>query len=302
MTIKKQKHILKRIKNQVSNFTIFFALFLLFFSSNNSKNCFAGLLNQEKGEGIIIPSIYFQSMNTIDTDSNKISHSRKVLQAIINLYGEYGLTKRITLGSKIIATGSMTTNRNTLGHVEDKTYALNVAEFYSKLAIIKNNDIFFLSLATQVGIPTLYDKRQINYFGVDKWSYETRIEAGLKFSKNDFLIITAGWHGYINHTYNEIRTEIVYGHYFIPEILLMLRFQKFFYIKNKNYTTTGLDSIFDFNAQDGFGKITVSIATPINKKTSLEIGAFSSVKSKITLTQNSNISLYGAYISLWYKF
>ena len=299
MMIKKKKYILRK---QISNFITFFALFLLFFFSNNYKNCFAGLLNQEKGEGIIIPSIYFQSMNTINTDNNNISNSRKVLQAIIKLYGKYGLTKRITLGSKIIATGSMTTNRNTLGHIKDKTYALNVAEFYSKLAIIKNNDIFFLSLTTQVGIPTLYDKRQINYFGVDKWSYETRIEAGLKFSKNDFLILTTGWHGYINHTYNEIRTEIVYGHYFIPEILLMLRFQKFFYIKNKNYTTIGLDSIFDFNAQDGFGKITASIATPINKQTSLEVGVFSSIKSKITLTKNSNISLYGAYISIWYKF
>jgi len=151
-------------------------------------------------------------------------------------------------------------------------------------------------------MPTIYDKRQINYFGIDRWAYETGLEFGIKFSNDTFMITNARWHGYINYTYNEVRTEIMFGHYFIPEMLTMIRFQKFFYIKNHNFNSLPFSSIYDFNAQDGFGKITISMATPIDKNIFCEIGFFASIKSKITFTRNSNISLYGGYVSLWYKF
>ena len=263
---------------------------------------------QKRGDGIFIPSFWFQSMNSLE--NGKFIDSKKVYQEMLNLYAEYGLTNRITIGAKVIAIASNIAKVKNfgLGKVGTTDFALDTTQLFTRIGIIRRSDIIALSFVGAIWLPSYHKYREINYFSISRWSYEAKIELGLNITKNNFMTATLGWHSYINHTFDEIRAELLYGFWFLPNSLLfMLRFQEIFYVKKATRSTTygsGIEgrSVYDFALPAKFAKLTLSVATPVGKNTMLEVGAFTSIKSKYLLTENSQINLTGGYIGFWYNF
>lgn len=283
---------------------IFFLIIVCISKIDDSK---ADAWTQNKGNGIIIGSIEAKQFNGIDTigrfDKNKPIH-----QTVFNVYGEYGITDRFTIGGKIIAVDSMQMQDNTfLSKVKNRSFALDTTQFFTRIRIFKN-DFFVLSIVAQIGLPSFYKESDISYFSIKKWNYEPRIEMGFNFGKNDFLTLTAGYHRNIKHFYDEGRFELTYGHY-IESVLFMAKLQKYIYIitnkdeMNLSYSKLSLlSSIYDYLSKSGFAKLNLSMVFPVDDKLKLEIGGYMSLKTKLLFTENLDLNLKGIYISVWYEF
>ena len=287
------------------NILYFNIIFLILFSQKSYSDAWL----QKKYHGIIITSIETKQFNSTNPNGS-FNDTNKVYQNLFILYGEYGITNRITLGAKIIALDNFLLNGKNIfkDKVEQRHFGLDTSLLFWRLGIITKNKYITLSIVGQFGFPSVeHNRPQISYFSIKKYSYEPRLEIGIKFNKYNIMTITGGYHGYINHWYDEVRTEIMYGHYFSDSILLMAKFQKFFYVikSSKTAQTTYVNlntSVFDFLANTGFAKFTLSLATSITKNTTLEFGAYTSIRSKLIKTKNLHLKMYGFYISCWFKF
>ena len=284
--------------------TLCLILFVDIFFSNLS---FADGWVQNKGNGIIIPTISFQSFYGIDNTGN-FDKNKRIFQNIFNLYGEYGITSRITLGAKIIAVENfLNKNSNPFSSRKARSFGLDTANIFTRIGLIRHSEIIALSIVGQLGFPSAYKSNEVSYYAVKCWSYETRLELGVNISPNIFSTITAGYHGNIHHWYDEVRAELVVGYYIYKQILLMARLQKYFYIiKNKTEMNEDYSflkvSIYDFLSKSGFAKFTLSIAIPLDKQNTLEFGFYSSFKDKLFQTQKLDLHLTGFYTSLWITF
>ena len=260
---------------------------------------------QDKGHGIFIATLGMQSFNNTNS-LGQYDKNNKIYQSIFNLYGEYGITNRFTIGGKIIAIDNMIMKDNKFFNKLEKSSAgLDILAFFTRMKIIRNNTIAF-SLAFQIQAPSLYHTNEASCFSIRKWSYEFRPELGINLTDKDFLTFTAGYHRNINYWYDEIRFELLYGHYFTNNFLVMLRLQKYIYIihsykeANKIYSKRSV-SINDYLSNSGFAKITLSTAIILNEKYTMEVGFYSSIKSKIFFTKKLGLGLVGCYVSIWMK-
>ena len=261
---------------------------------------------QKRGEGLAIYSINIQSHNTVNS-IGQFDKSRRIQQVQHSIYGEFGLTNRLTIGGKIFATDNMLNRHNSVFSKNIKrSFGLNSGLLFTRLGLIRNSEIVALSLVTAIETPSYYHSNIASYYGLKKWQYETRAELGININKSNFLVFGAGYHGNINHWYDEVRFDVLYGHYFIPELLFMVRFQKYVYIvKNRHKAVMSYGkfnvSVFDFLTKSGFAKLTMSFATNVSDHVVVEFGGYSSIKSKLTFTQKLNIQLYGGFASVWVK-
>ncbi len=275
------------------------ALIMLASANILSWHAYAEGWLQPKGQGIFISSFSIQSFYGKNS-SNAFDKKTNVLQSVLNLYGEYGLTRRITVGAKVIGVNNdVYHGKNFINNIDSRSFGVDTINVFTRLGIIRHNDIVAFSIASQIGAPNIRSN-DAPYFDIHCWSYETRAELGLNLTKNDFLTIDVGLHANINYWYDEVRTNITFGHYFIPELLFIARFQKYAYIiKN----TTGRDSsIFDIIAQSGFAKASFSFVAALSKRCMLEVGFYSSIKSGITFTKELDLHLRGMYTSIWWSF
>ncbi len=257
---------------------------------------------QPKNHGFFITSYEMRSFNGLDY-YGKFNDDLKFTQGVLNLYGEYGLSKRVTLVGKIIAVDSLLVDQKLfLGNVKERSLGIDAFNTLLRIGIIRKNEIFALSFVTGFGTPSFYKKSIASQFAIKKYKQISGIELGVNLSKDDFFMLVLNYHWNIKHWYNELRFEAVYGHYFLESILFMLRFQKFIYhIYGKN--SNPLDnSVFDFLANSGFAKITCSVAVPMSKRSTFEFGIYSSIKSKFIKTEKLDMKMYGLYASVWFEF
>ena len=286
----------KRYKKYITVFISFhLSVIIIFFKTANAD----GWL-QKKGHGLFISSFSLQSFYGKNTDNNEFDKNKSVLQSVLNLYGEYGLTNRITIGTKIIGINNDIYNRrNFLSKTDGNSIGVDTMNVFARFGIIRNNDIINFSITSQIGAPNLYSKDQ-SYFSIHCWSYESRAELGLNLTKNDFFTLSVGWHSNINYWYDEIQTNAVFGHYFIPEFLVIAQFQKYVYVtKNAMHAD---DSFYNTIAQLGFAKASLSFVVSISNNCMFEMGFYSSIRSRVTFTQKLNLHLRGVYTSIWWLF
>ena len=282
---------------------IFFCIIITLFC----KQVIADVWTQKKNEGILIATVEEKTLKGID-DNGIFDKDKTITQNTLNIYGEYGLSKRMTIGGKILIVDSMMTKNNRILDIAtERAVALDTSQIFARIGLIKKKH-FALSVSTFIGAPSLYSDSALNsYFSIKKWSYEPKIEIGINFNKYHFLTLTCGYHRNIDHWYDEIRFELTYG-YKIEKLLFMLRLQKYVYITtNKEQEQQEILSaqnitIYDFFIQSGFAKLTASIVFPLDKKLKMEIGLFSSLKTKLLFTEDMNVDIYGIYVSLWKKF
>ena len=284
--------------------TLCIILFIDIFFANSS---FADGWVQNKGNGIIIPTISFQSFYGIDS-TGSFDKNKRIFQNIFNLYGEYGISNRITIGAKIIAVENfLNKNSSPFSSRKARSFGLDTSNIFTRIGIIRNNEHIAVSIVGQLGFPSAYKANEVSYYAVKCWSYETRLELGINVSPNIFSTMTAGYHGNINHWYDEVRAEILFGYYIYKQILFMARFQKYFYvIKNKTAMNEDYSflkvSVYDFLSKSGFAKFTLSLAIPLDKHNTFEFGFYSSFKDKLFNTQKLDLHLTGFYTSLWITF
>ena len=287
-------------------FSLITLIIFSFLASNETKEAFSEAWLQEKNHGIFITSVNFQSFIGTN-EKGEFDKNIIINQTILNLYGEYGISKRFTIGTKIIGIDSQLNNkRRFFEKIQKRSLALDSFEIFLRFGVITKSDFIKLSIITKIATPSYYHKNTASYFSPNCWKYETGLELGLKFNDDNFMIFSINYHGNIKYQYDEIHAEFMFGHYFTDSILFMIRFQKYAYlIKNDseiNKNNKIKFSLFDFISKSGFAKINLSIAVPINNSTTFEFGAYSSIKSKITLTKDLDLKLYGVYMSIWYKF
>ena len=261
---------------------------------------------QNKGEGIIIPSIRFQSFYGIDTVGN-FDKNKRIFQNIFQIYGEYGISNRVTLGTKIIAVENfLNKNSSPFSARQARSFGLDTSNIFTRIGIIRHNERIALSVVGQLGFPSAYKVNEVSYYAVKCWSYETLLELGLNISSNIFSTASIGYHDNIHYWYDEVRAEILLGFYLYRQILFIARFQKYFYvIKNKTAMNEDYSflkvSAYDFLSKSGFAKFTLSLAIPLDNRNTFEIGFYSSFKDKLFNTQKLDLHLTGFYASLWIK-
>ena len=284
-----------------------FLILLLITSIKTNKIGITEAWVQKKHKGLLIAS--YEARSFLGTNS-LLQYDKNIqyTQGVVNLYGEYGITNRITLTTKIIAIDSMLMNKNRfLGKVQERSIGLDTAQFITRIGIIRKYKTIALSIIAGIGTPSVYRKNQASQFAIRRYKQISGIEIGINVSKYDFFIFTASYYWNIQHWYNEIHFEVIYGHYFLKSLLFMVRFQEFIYqihndIQTKNSYNRDNNEIFNFIANSGFAKITFSLATPIMQNLMLEFGFYSSIKSKLLKTQDLGLKMYGCFISLWYNF
>lgn len=282
---------------------IVFFLFAVVFVNNSVVK--ADGFVQKKGEGLFISTIAFQQFNGIDT-TGAYDESKKVMQMQFNEYFEYGLTKRITIGSKLIMTDSFLNSKNSwLKKAEHHTFGLDSFSLFTRIRIFQTKH-FILSFYQGFQTPSWFKQgNPASYFGIRKWQYDSKLEIGINLNKKSFFTLSFGYHGNIKHWYDELRLDLTYGYYFMPKLLMLVKFQKYiYYVKDdtlKNTFIYATDFSFaDLFEKSGFAKFTLSFVSPISEKLSLEVGFYTTIKSKFLKTQNLNLDMQGVYFSLWW--
>lgn len=282
---------------------IIIAIIAIIFST--TKYALSDGWTQPKNHGFFITSYEMRSFKGLDI-GGKFNDSLDFAQSVLNLYGEYGLSKRVTLVGKVIAIDSMFVDEKLfLGNVKQRSIGLDTFNTLLRVGVIRNNTLA-LSIVGGFGTPSAYKQKISSQFAIKKYKQISGIELGLNLSESDFFTLTLNYHINIKHWYNEFRIEAVYGHFFLENILFMVRFQKFIYyiskeFKNENYNPLD-SSVFDYLSNSGFAKITFSIAMPISKYSTFEFGFYSSIKSKITKTSELGMKMKGIYASIWLEF
>ena len=260
---------------------------------------------QEKGRGLLIFALNTSLFNGINS-LGEFDESKKVLQLQPILYGEYGLMDRFTLGGKVITNYNLFSHNNSfLGRRTEHSIGLNSSSVFGRLRLFKSQ-YFVFSISGEIQSPSYYKDSDIAYYGLRVWQYLSKMEFGFNIF-DDFLVLTVAWQGNIKHWYNELHFELTYGHYFIPELLLLVRFQKFIYfISNKdkaqNIMVAEYKSVLDFLSNSGFAKISISLATNLTKNMIIEFGVYSTISAKFLKTEKLNIGMRGFFTSLWYYF
>ena len=281
---------------------IVFALFYYFVINDNIVK--ADGFVQKKGEGLFISTIAFQQFNGVDT-TGAYDESKKVMQMQFNEYFEYGFTKRITIGGKLIMTDSFLNSKNSwFKKAEHHTFGLDSFSLFTRIRIFQTKH-FILSFYQGFQTPSWYKQNPASYFGLKCWQYDSKLEIGINLNKKSFFTLSFGYHGNIKHWYDELRLDLTYGHYFMPKLLMLAKFQKYvYYVKQKElrYTFIGATdfSFADLFERNGFAKFTLSFVSPISEKLSLEVGFYTTIKSKFLKTQNLNLDMQGVYFSLWW--
>ena len=297
--------IVRNIKTFLQKTYLLFVLSLLYCLCicNNAKSD-AWVL--KKYEGLFIATINIQSFNSTTT-IGEFDKNKRVLQTQYILYSEYGLTNNFTFGGKIIANDNFFTKNNSFfGKPTDRSFGLDGASVFGRYCLYQNN-VMVLSVSHTIQTPSVYKENVVSYFGLKVWQYEPKIELGFNLGEDTFATITFGWHGNIKHWYAEMRLDITLGHYIMHEIMLLVNFQKYiYYIKDKekanmNFNLTNIP-LYDFFAKSGFAKITFSCIINLDYNAKLQLGVYTTIKSKFTKTENLNINLYGCFISFWLFF
>lgn len=280
-----------------------YLIYSLFIITNIAKSD-GWVLN--KYEGLFIATINIQSFNST-TSVGEFDKNKRVLQTQYILYSEYGFTDSFTFGGKIIANDNFFTKNNIFfGKPTDRSFGLDGASIFGRYCLYQNR-IMVLSLSQTIQTPSAYNENNVSYFGLKVWQYEPKIELGFNLGKDTFTTITFGWHGNIEHWYDEMRLDITFGHYIMHEMMFLINFQKYiYYIKDKdkanmNFNLTNIP-IYDFFAKSGFAKITFSVILNLDFNAKLQLGVYTTIKSKFTKTENLNIELYGCFISFWLFF
>ena len=284
-------------------YTSILSIFIFVF---NQHRLLADGWTRQKGTGLITFTGFFQQFNKT-ADYGDYDEKEKVFQMQLISYLEYGLTNRITIGGKLILVDNMSTHNNKFyGKRTAQSFGLDMAQVFGRFRIFKTQN-FVLSLSQTIQTPSFFKKNNVSYYSLQVWQYEPRIEIGIDLTKNDFLTASFGWHGNIQHWYDEMRLEIQYGHYLTKHLLFLLRFKKYiYYIKNSgkevqaNYQLINI-SISDIFAKTGFAKITAVLVADIGKNTKLEFGIYSTVKTKLFKTENLNLNMKGFFIGLDYE-
>ena len=282
-------------------FTYIFIITFAYFTNNASGEAWL----MQKHKGMFIFSNEIRTFKAID-ETGKYNNNRRFVQDLLNIYMEYGLTNRITLVGKIIAINSMLTSNNAfLGKIKEKSLGIDTFNISLRHGIIRNNQIIALSIVTGFETPSIYHENRASQFAIKKYKQISGLEVGINIDKNSFFILTSNFYLNINHWYNELRFDVLYGHYFLESILFMVRMQKIFYYihnsKNEFYNKINT-SIYDTWVNSGFAKIQMSFLVPFSKALSLEFGIYSTIKSKILKTQNLNTKMRGFYLSLLFEF
>ena len=83
---------------------IFFCIIITLFC----KQVIADVWTQKKNEGILIATVEEKTLKGID-DNGIFDKDKTITQNTLNIYGEYGLSKRMTIGGKILIVDSMMT-------------------------------------------------------------------------------------------------------------------------------------------------------------------------------------------------
>ena len=284
-------------------------VFFTFFSFLNTIYCnfsFGEGWLQPKNHGIFISSYEMRSF--IGTDfTGQYNDEIKFTQGVLNLYGEYGLSNRVTFVGKVIAVDSMFVDEKLfLGDVKQRSLGIDSLNALLRIGIIKNNETVALSFVTGLGSPSLYKKNFASQFAIRRYKQISGLELGINISKNAFVTVSTSYYLNIKHWYNELRFEAMYGHFFLDSILFMVRFQKFIYYVKKDFASADYaeisSSTFDFLANSGFAKINFSLAVPITKRWTFEFGVYSTIKSKLIKTEQLGMHMRGGYVSLWLEF
>ena len=284
-------------------YTSILSIFIFVF---NQHRLLADGWTRQKGTGLITLTSFFQQFNKT-TDYGDYDDKEKIFQMQLISFLEYGLTSRITIGGKIILVDNMLTHNNTFyGKRTAQSFGLDMAQVFARFRIFKTKN-FTLSFSQSIQTPSIFKKNNVSYYSLQVWQYEPRIEIGVNLTQDDFLTASFGWHGNINHWYDEMRLEIQYGHYLTKHLLFLLRFKKYiYYIKNNgkevqaNYQLINI-SISDIFAKTGFAKITAVLVVDVGKNTKLEFGAYSTIKTKLFKTENLNLNMKGFFIGLDYE-
>lgn len=294
---------IKNLKKTAIFYILFFLLLIVKFVFFQNISLADGWV-QPKGKGLLTGTFALQQFNGTDETGN-YDKNRKIMQSQYLFYGEYGITNRITLGGKMILTDSMLNSKNSWLHKADKhSFALDSSQIFMRLKIYQN-EWFVLSYGSAFQSPSVYSENEASAFSIKKWQYEQRVEIGVAIGKKDFLTMMFAYHGNIKHWYDEMHLDLTFGHYFIKELLMLIKFQKYFYIitdsdkKKQVYGVANLPFA-DYFSQRGFAKLTLSLITSINEKTSFELGFYTTIKAKWLGTKNLNINMQGVYLGLWF--
>ena len=281
---------------------LFIAEILLFISSLSSISLADGWV-QQKGKGLFIGTFAIQQFNGNDL-SGQYDKDKKIMQVQYLFYGEYGITNRITLGGKMILTDSFINSKNSWFKKADKqSFAVDNTQIFMRFQIYRNKWLV-LSYGSAIQSPSVYKQNEASAFSIKRWQYEQRMELGIALGENNFFTAMFAYHGNIKHWYDEMHLDLTFGHYFIKELLMTIKFQKYFYLINNTkkirqaFGLTNL-SLADYFSQHGFSKLTISMIASVNEKTSFEFGFYSTLKAKWLGTQYLNINMRGLYFSLW---
>lgn len=266
----------------------------------------ADTVNQKKHHGIFVVTNEMRCFRGIDA-SGKYSKDIQYTQDVVNLYGEYEMTNRVTVMAKIIGVYSMLMDQHWFaGRVKARSIGLDEANVAIKTSLFRSSRYFKLSAIVGFSSPSVYKANEASQFAIRTYKQISGLELGL-FGEYDFFIISSNYHWNIDYWYNEIRLECVYGHHFTDNILFIIRFQKFFsYVYDNNRKMKNANSIdnnvFNYYLRHGFTKLTVSFAFQLLQNITCEIGAYSTIKTKFLRTQDFNLNMTGIYMSIWIKF
>ncbi|MEN9781876.1 MAG: hypothetical protein RL208_26 [Pseudomonadota bacterium] len=287
-------------------------LFVVFLNGN----VFADAWLQKKGRGVAIPYFGIANMSQTDSKTGGITDNY-ITQYQYGFYSEYGLHEKVTVGGKFFLMQNVLVDSNYFfSRSIDANFGLDFAEFFTRGELF-STERAVISLVALVKTPNVYTSSLMNEFDKMNDAYELRLEFGYNFgSANKNLQIYNATGDFINlsfanrinrgYDFNENRFEFLYGCFLAQSFLLMLRFQKFVYLYDKEIIfASGRGVNFEkmlFVNNAGFSKWTISLASRVAKHTTLEWGFYQSLNDNFINTSAKNIHLYGFFASLWLDF
>ncbi len=271
---------------------------------------------QKNGRGVVIPYFGIANMSQTDSKTGGITNDY-ITQYQYGFYSEYGLHEKITIGGKFFLMQNVLVDNNYFfSRSIDANFGLDFAELFTRGELF-STEKSILSLVVLVKTPNFYTSSLMHEFDKVNDAYEMRLEFGYNFgsvNKNlqvynatgDFLTISFANRINRGYDFNENRFEFLYGCFLMPSLLLMLRFQKFVYLYDKEIVFASgkgvnFEKMLFFN-NAGFSKWTLSAASRLAKHTTLELGFYQSINDNFINTNPKNIYLYGFFVSLWLDF
>lgn len=214
---------------------------LVLFAALLPMQSFAGAWLQEEGKGIaVLQATYFNTDEFFDDTGNRKSQTR-FDKSEINVYGEYGLSEKLTIGANLFA--------NYVEQGTEENYGLADSEFFLRTSIYETNAMV-VSLQPLIKLPSEYENNSNLRGGSRSTDVELSALVGINqpiISNRDYLDLRAGYRERNRGLEGQWRLDATVGMYVSEDWLLTASARSVISDANPNNVTFREDGEQDYS-------------------------------------------------------